>query len=230
MTAATLVFVSHAGRDRAWAEWVSWELTQAGYRVELALWDWEAGENFVEKMRDALDRCDVMVALFSLAYFEPQRYTSDELTAVFAGDRARVVPVKIEQVTPPALYRQMISVSIYSLPPAEARSRLINAVAGPARPSQAPPYPDAQPETPTGPRLPGSLPAIWNVTPRNTVFTGRDRMLVTLREDLLKGGRVLVQALHGVGGVGKPSSPWSTPTVSPTSTTWSGGSTANSLS
>ena len=42
------LFVSHAGRDRAWAEWVAWELQQAGYRVELDYWDWEVGENFVD--------------------------------------------------------------------------------------------------------------------------------------------------------------------------------------
>ena len=24
-------FVSHAGADRAWAEWVAWQLTEAGY-------------------------------------------------------------------------------------------------------------------------------------------------------------------------------------------------------
>ncbi|MEV8509892.1 toll/interleukin-1 receptor domain-containing protein, partial [Actinoplanes sp. NPDC051475] len=29
------VFVSHAGRDRAWAEWVAWTLLDAGYTVEL---------------------------------------------------------------------------------------------------------------------------------------------------------------------------------------------------
>ena len=44
------LFVSHAGRDRAWAEWVAWELQQAGYRVELDFWDWEVGENFVVLM------------------------------------------------------------------------------------------------------------------------------------------------------------------------------------
>ena len=42
------LFVSHAGRDRAWAEWVAWELQQGGYRVELDFWDWEVGENFVD--------------------------------------------------------------------------------------------------------------------------------------------------------------------------------------
>jgi hypothetical protein len=33
-------FISHAGADRAWAEWVAWQLTDAGYTVELDVWDW----------------------------------------------------------------------------------------------------------------------------------------------------------------------------------------------
>jgi hypothetical protein len=40
-------FVSHAGADRAWAEWVAWQLADAGYSVELDVWDWAAGQNFV---------------------------------------------------------------------------------------------------------------------------------------------------------------------------------------
>jgi hypothetical protein len=44
---------------------------------------------------------------------------------------------------------------------------------------------------------------VWNVPPRNAAFTGRDRMIVTLRDGLLGGHRVLVQALHGMGEVGK---------------------------
>ena len=40
-------FVSHAGRDGAWAEWVAWQLTDAGYSVELDVWDWATGQNFV---------------------------------------------------------------------------------------------------------------------------------------------------------------------------------------
>ncbi|MGH3767031.1 MAG: toll/interleukin-1 receptor domain-containing protein [Pseudonocardiaceae bacterium] len=44
------VFVSHAGRDRAWAEWVAWQLERAGLSVELDYWDWQAGENFVARI------------------------------------------------------------------------------------------------------------------------------------------------------------------------------------
>src|SRR5260370_41715799 len=74
-------FVSHAGVDRAWAEWVAWQLIDAGYTVELDVWDWAAGQNFVLSMSNALARCDRVVALMSEAYFERPRYTTQEWTA-----------------------------------------------------------------------------------------------------------------------------------------------------
>ena len=47
-------FISHAGRDTAWAEWLGWQLQQAGYTVELDVWDWAPGEDFVARMQQAL--------------------------------------------------------------------------------------------------------------------------------------------------------------------------------
>ena len=41
------VFISHAGRDRAWAEWAGWQIMSAGHSVSLDTWDWAAGDNFV---------------------------------------------------------------------------------------------------------------------------------------------------------------------------------------
>jgi tetratricopeptide (TPR) repeat protein len=49
----------------------------------------------------------------------------------------------------------------------------------------------------------GDLPAVWNVEPRNPEFTGRNEALVALRERLRAGGTAVVQALRGLGGVGK---------------------------
>ncbi len=53
------------------------------------------------------------------------------------------------------------------------------------------------------PRPPGVLPAVWNVGPRNPGFVGRDTTLEHLSERLQSRGRVAVQAIHGMGGVGK---------------------------
>ena len=54
-----------------------------------------------------------------------------------------------------------------------------------------------------GPRPPGSLPRLWNVPARNLGFTGRDGLLLAVRERLLSGHKAVVQAFQGMGGVGK---------------------------
>jgi hypothetical protein len=53
------------------------------------------------------------------------------------------------------------------------------------------------------PGLPGSVPRVWNIPARNPGFTGRDDLLEAVRERLLAGDKAVVQALHGMGGVGK---------------------------
>jgi len=77
-------FVSYAGADRAWAEWLAWQLTDGGYTVELDAWDWAEGQNFVLAVSDALAHCDRVLAVFSPAYFERPRYTTEEWTAALA--------------------------------------------------------------------------------------------------------------------------------------------------
>ncbi len=205
-------FVSHAGRDQAWAEWVAWHLVEAGYTVELDSWDWAAGENFVTKMRDALDAANRVVALFSPAYFEDIRYTTEEWTSALVKDDEgghRLVPVQVEPCVVPRLLRPLLRVELFEVDEGEAARRLLAAARGPARPDGKPGFPGRgragvlTGRGEVGPRLPGVLPPVWNVGPRNPGFVGRDATLVGVRERLRSGGTGVVQVLHGVGGVGK---------------------------
>ena len=54
-----------------------------------------------------------------------------------------------------------------------------------------------------GPLPPDSVLRVWNIPARNPGFTGRDGLLAAVRERLLAGDAAVVQALQGMGGVGK---------------------------
>ncbi|MFE3264333.1 FxSxx-COOH system tetratricopeptide repeat protein, partial [Streptomyces sp. NPDC059215] len=212
--AAESVFVSYAGADRAWAEWVAWHLREAGHRVELDVWDWRTGDNFVQRMDRALRRATAVVALFSGNYFDPARWTHEEWTSVVAG-RRRLVPLTIAPLTGidiPDILAAAIRKDLHGLDEQAAITALRDAVDGPAGPLTPPQFPGSEPAPASGgnapggrPRLPTSagMPGVWNVPSRNPRFTGREASMTRVREGLLDGGQAVVQALHGLGGIGK---------------------------
>ncbi|WP_053193873.1 FxSxx-COOH system tetratricopeptide repeat protein [Streptomyces resistomycificus] len=213
-----LIFVSHAGHDSQWAEWVAWHLQEAGYGIELDLWHWRSGEDFVQKMNAALERASAVVALFSPQYFAPGRYTEEEWTAAVAG-RDRFVPLVVEPLEPgqlPALLRPRIRQQMHDLDEEAALKALLEAVRGREVPTTSPAFPGTAPLAVkrTGsstsqslqPRFPSAThdPVVWDVRQRrNPHFTGRDEVIEKVRGGLLGERRAAVRALHGPGGVGK---------------------------
>ncbi|MGH3767030.1 MAG: hypothetical protein ACRDS0_10385 [Pseudonocardiaceae bacterium] len=137
------------------------------------------------------------------------RWTTQEWTAALVlakKDPAWFVPVRIEDVVVPAILGPIGAPALFGLSAGDAGAELLRAVQGPVRPDREPLYPGiAAGGTGVlagdgGPRLPGVLPGIWGEVPsRNVAFTGRDAMLVRVREGLASAGRSVVQALHGMG-------------------------------
>ena len=132
-------FISHAGQDTGWAEWLGWQLQEAGYTVELDVWDWAPGEDFVARMAAALESADRLLAVCTKAYFA-SAFGGAELRAAFAGSAAqgRIVPVLVEPVTLPPLYAPLIHLDLTGLDEAAAAARLRARLAG-GRPTGPPP-------------------------------------------------------------------------------------------
>ncbi|QTZ92018.1 FxSxx-COOH system tetratricopeptide repeat protein [Streptomyces auratus] len=215
MTDATQqFFISYAGPDRPWAEWVGWYLEEAGHRVILDVWDWRAGDNFVHHMDHALETADAVVALFSKSYFAPERWTQEEWTAAVAR-RDHVIPLALEPLTTAEVHPLLaakLRKDLHGLDETTALATLREAVNGGTRPTSPPPFPGTTPAngsatTSNGmkPRLPSTTgqPDVWNVRRRNPDFSGREAEIAQLRDGLLSGQQAVVRALHGMGGVGK---------------------------
>jgi hypothetical protein len=204
----SVYFISYTGPDTAWAEWLAWRLEAAGHEAIVQAWDFRPGENFLVRMREALDRADRTLAVVSAAYLESV-YGSDEWTAAFVHDEAErtsLVVVRVEPVTLPRLLRPWVHIDLVELEPDAAARKLLDGLApGRAKPAEAPMYPGgAKPAE--APRFPGHQPAVSNLPPRNRGFTGRAALLQRLRTSLAEGSATAVTqvaAVHGLGGVGK---------------------------
>jgi cellulose biosynthesis protein BcsQ len=201
--------LSYSGPDQDWADWIAWQLVNAGYSVQLDVWGGTAGRGPAAVMTDALARADRVLLLFSAAYFQHWALAAPDGAPGLDQNRLvalRVAPVDTGQI-PPSL-RPLTYRDVFGLPEAEAERSLLDAVTTAARPGQGPLFSGRG--TPGGlsslgaarPRLPGLLPQVWNVPPRNPGFVGRESRLSALREVLLAGQRAAVQALHGMSGVG----------------------------
>src|SRR5664280_532873 len=196
-------FVSYAGPDRPWARWVAALLEADGFRVEIDEWDWTQGCDVVERMNRA-------VALWSARYFDPASWAGEELSAATYRrheHKDRLVPVLIEKFVLGPLYRPLLQVDLTGVQEQEASRLLLDRLRGHTGRGRHHPFPgvlgqgDSQADV--GGRFPGVRPPVWRVPARNPNFTGRDRMLEELHARLSGATTVVVQALHGMGGVGK---------------------------
>jgi tetratricopeptide (TPR) repeat protein len=194
-------FISYTSADAAWAEWIAHTLEANGHTTVLQAWDFRPGENFIERMNQALAQAKRVLAVASPAYFHSE-YGRDEWTAALVRDRGqpdRLLLVRVAPVQLPPVLANRIYIDLVGLDqPAAAKALLAGVTPGRARPTDRPAFPEE--------RFPGQPPAVFSVPPRNRNFTGRDDLLRTLRATLADtptGALVQASAVHGLGGVGK---------------------------
>jgi hypothetical protein len=180
-------FISYTASDRAWAEWIAWQLEAAGFTTLLQAWDFRPGTDFVHQMQQATQRADRTVAVISSAYFGSE-FGEAEWRVAFgkdpSGESGMLVPVRVEDFHPPGLLSTLVYVDLVGLDEAAARGRLLAGLRDgerPGRPATAPVFPGPAASEAVGvgpaPEFPGSkastklLPRITSlkITPLRTL-------------------------------------------------------------
>src|SRR5437868_4807301 len=96
-------FISYNKADRAWAEWIAWQLEAEGYTTVLQDWDFHPGSNFVLQMNKAIKTARRTIAVLSPSYLEAF-YTQPEWAAALVhdptGQKGTLLPIRVHECEP----------------------------------------------------------------------------------------------------------------------------------
>lgn len=207
-------FISYNRADRAWAEWIAWQLEEAGYSVTLQAWDFGPGSDFIQEMDSALKEAQQTIAVLSPNYLQSKFAGVEWHTALAEAlkrEECKLLPVLVRECELKGLLSIVVYIDLVGKEDeAWAKDELLRGVkiarGERGKPQTAPSFPRAVQRSITKqPRFPEALPPIWNVPHnRNPNFTGRESLLTDLRTSLTSGqSAALTQAISGLGGVGK---------------------------
>lgn len=138
-------FISYNRYDKDWAEWIAWQLENAGYSTFLQAWDFRPGGNFVADMQEAAANSERTIAVLSQTYLSSQ-FTQPEWNAAFAldptGKQGLLVPVKVRECDLKGLLSQIVYIDLTGVPADLAAERLLAGVQHDrAKPSIMPSFP-----------------------------------------------------------------------------------------
>jgi TIR domain len=163
-------FVSYTSTDRAWAEWIAWQLEAEGYQVVLQAWDFGPGLDWAHEMQHAITTAERVMAVLSTAYLE-SAHGEAEWLAFYArdpsGERGLLLPIRVDEVEPPGLLKSRVYVDLVGRDASSALAALLAAARGArGKPTEAPEFPGDRwlsVSASEAPRFPGESPTVRNV-------------------------------------------------------------------
>jgi hypothetical protein len=128
-------FVSYTSADRAWAEWIAWQLEAEGYKVIVQEWDFTPGNDWAHEMQQATTAAERVLAVLSPSYLTSV-HGEAEWRAFYAkdpsGERGLLLPVRVSDIEPPGLLTTRIYVDLVGRDATSARAGLLAAARGAA--------------------------------------------------------------------------------------------------
>lgn len=151
-------FISYNKADRNWAEWIAWELEEAGYSLRIQAWHFRPGNNFVLEMHRALLMTERVIIVLSPDFLR-SGFTAPELADAFArdptGEKRLLIPIRVTVCQPEGLLRQVIYIDFADgCCEKEARSRLLKGLQAEGKPKTRPIFPRKAADKPTKQRKP----------------------------------------------------------------------------
>jgi TIR domain len=139
----TNFFISYNEADSTWAEWIAWQLEEAGYTTILQAWDFRPSENLLIKMNEAIRASERTIAVLSPDYLKAS-LSSPEWASAFAadprGEKGILLPVCVDECDLRGLFEGVIHVDLVGKDEVEAKQQLLAGVQSGR--SKAPTKPD----------------------------------------------------------------------------------------
>ena len=124
-------FVSYQQADRAWAEWIAWQLEDAGHSVLFQGWDFVPGTNWIKLMQDGVSHSARVIVVLSPAYIDSV-FGAAEWQTIWAHDptgaKRRVIPVRVADCERPGLLAGIVGIDLFDVPQPKALQRLQDAI------------------------------------------------------------------------------------------------------
>jgi TIR domain len=168
-------FVSYTQADRAWAEWLAWELEAAGYTTLLQAWDMPAGTAFVHAMDQAVQQTRHTILVLSPGYLRSEMAEAEwrpGFKADPSGQARRLLPVRVEDCEPKGLLADRVWIDLTGLDEATARARLREEISRALR-GRGPESPCRRPWPPAGRAV-----GYYTRVPRNWPLSSRCSRLI----------------------------------------------------
>jgi tetratricopeptide (TPR) repeat protein len=141
------IFVSYTSSDKDWAQWIGWNLRQAGHEPFLHDWEIGAGENIAGWMENRFHQADKLIGVFSEAYCKAAFSQSERWSAYWQDPQGRsgfFVPIEVRKVSEwPGFVSSLKHLSLVGLSEDDASQRLVAFLRPPQFPIEKPAFPGA---------------------------------------------------------------------------------------